>query len=170
MTMKLRNCLTFLVLIIVVAAGCDREEPSDDGEKTTGGDQHALKLVIPSYKSTPAVHLVYQVGPVKSAELDALRQPVGNAVYLAIRECSGEFAVDNGAEASVVAVDFELDGGDVTNVKPRKPKIRKEGEPASKAAQKCVADKMSGSSVEFGEGHDFGSRTLSVVAQARLQP
>jgi len=150
--------------VLLSLAACDRSKESDQ-EKTSEKGQ-ALKLVIPPHGSTPRVDLVYRVHPLEEGEVEAAKEPIGNAVYLALKAC-GEAHPPKEA-ARVVPLKFDIESGKAVHVSKREPEVRDDAKPVGDAAQKCVESELDGSEVGFTEESGFSERSLQVDAQAKL--
>lgn len=155
--------ITVLVLGCTVTA-CEKSNGAD--EKATSEKGQALKLVIPPHASTPRVDLVYRVHPLEEGEIESVKEPIGNAVYMALKAC--EQAYPPKEAASIVPLKFDIEGGKAANVSKREPEVRDDAEPVGEDAQKCVVEELEGSEVGFSADSGFSERSLRVDAQAKL--
>jgi hypothetical protein len=157
-----------VVCSLLIATGCDRS--SEDGETRSGeaSNSLALKLVIPSHEKTPDVDLTYRVEPADESQVDVLKAPIGNVVYLSLRDCP-QTHPDKG-KGSLVAVDFVIEQGRVTEAKPRPVRQKKQaGEPVGESAEACVIEQVKDRKVDFPEqAGELADKRLEVAAQARL--
>lgn len=162
-----------LIIPILVActflptAGCDRSSDAEEASADESSNSLAIKLVIPSHEKTPDVDLTYRVEPADESQLDVLKAPVGNVVYLSVRDCPQSHP--SKGEASLVAVDFVVEQGRVIEAKPRPVRRKQEGEPVGEAAESCVIEQVKGRVVDFPKtAGELAQKRLEVAAQARL--
>lgn len=156
-----------VVCSLLIATSCD--SPSDQSDKPSGekSNQLTLKLVIPSHEKTPDVDLTYRVEPADESKVDVLKAPVGNVVYLSVRDCP-QTHPEKG-EASLVAVDFVIEQGRVSEATSRPVGGKQEGEPVGESAEACVVEQVKGRKVDFPEqAGELAAERLEVAAQARL--
>ena len=141
--------------------------PTSNQEAERKEKQTALKLVIPSHEETPRVDLTYRIGPVDDKQVPKLRAPVGNVVYLALRDCPGTHPAKG--EARLVALEFVIERGKVVDVTPRAVRRKEGGEAVGEEARRCVLRKVEGKGVDLPEDDEqLAGKRLEVAAQARL--
>ena len=156
-----------VVCSLLIATSCD--SPSDQADQPSGkkSNQLTLKLVIPSHEKTPDVDLTYRVEPADESKVEVMKAPIGNVVYLSVRDCP-EIYPEKG-EASLVAVDFVIEQGHVSEAKPRPVGRKQEGEAVGERDESCVVEGVKGREVDFPEkAEELAAERLEVAAQAKL--
>ena len=158
---------TTLTAIAFSFLGCD-DAPTTDASDDDATDQGAsLQLVVPSHETTPAVELTFQLTSIDDDEADALREPVGNIIYLAIRDCAEAHPDEDSDQIGAAALNFRLRNGKVVDVEKRDAKLRQDrATHVSDAGYSCLLDQVGAQSPELP--NPWKNEDFDVVSQVEM--
>lgn len=123
--------------------------------------------MVPSHETTPAVELTFQITSVDDDDLESLQEPVGNVIYLAIRDCPDAHPDADSEEIRAAALNFSIDGGEVTDVEQRDAKLRQDrAVHVSENGQRCLLDEVADHSVELGD--EWSDVEFDVASQVEM--
>ncbi len=152
----------FAIVWLIGSVGCDRGEGPVSGEPAKGAGE-GLKLVVPAHEATPKATLVFRIRGLEEREVDSLREPLGNLVYLAVRECkeihppAGEnrrFGLWMVVIGDGEVVDLEGDG---------------EGGALDEAGERCVIDEIAGAEVDLPSRNKGAEERLELSVRVWLR-
>lgn len=166
-----------IVAVAVAIQGCepdgDDQETPPETEPPAVDETHALQLVVPGLDDVPPMELNFTIVDGDDEHVEALREPVGNVVYQAVRQCSEAHPGPDVERARAIAVDYVVEDGEVQDSRVRSPTLGgRDVEMAGEAARECVVAGVGRQSVDVPDGYDgpLADERFEVTAQVEVQP
>lgn len=161
------GCLA-LIAAVIISSGCDdKTTTSAPEEEQAISEGPVLQLVVPAHDTTPAVELTFQIATVDDGDLNQLREPVGNVIYLAIRDCTEAHPQEDSDEIRAAALNFSVRSGDVEEVEQREAKLRQDrARHVSESGYTCLLREVDAQSVDLSE--EWSGVELDVSSQVEM--
>lgn len=157
-----------LAATVPLVGACDSNRAPTNSNGPADGE--VVRLVVPAHDSTPKVEMSLQFRSVEGSGASEVGEPVGNAVYLAVRSCEG---IHPGGDAPVAtSVDFEIRENRVANpssggaARPERTDMEGIGE----SGMDCLLEQLRGSEIVVPNDGAAGEREWSVEVRAKLYP